>query len=192
MRLTIKDLTLRNQKQIILGKFSYSFGPSLNLIWGENGSGKTTFLRMLSEPALKLSQIYLDDITKISFMPLSTQGLLPDLKGKEIVSLWCDFKKVNPVKNEISECDLFNRCLELKTSEFSNGMRQMFKYYLHTFWTPELLLIDEPLSFLDKKNREIIVYDLDQRRNRSIIFITNQEEVPGIQIDLNVRLNSHV
>lgn len=191
MRLTIKDLTLRHQKQIILGNFSHSFGPSLNLVWGENGSGKTTFLRLLSEPALKLAQIDLIGISKISFMPLSTQGLHPDLTGNETLSLWCKFKRTEFVKNDISDSEIFRRCLELKTSEYSNGMRQIFKYYLHTFWDPELLLIDEPLSFLDKNNKEIIINDLLERRNQSIVFVSSQEENPAIRTDLSVRLNGH-
>lgn len=192
MRLTIKDLTLRHQRQIILGNLSHSFGPSLNLIWGENGSGKTTFLRLLSDPSLKLTQIRLEGIKKISFMPLSTMGLHPDFRGQDILSLWCKLKQTELVKNEISDSDLFKRCLDMKTSEYSNGMRQIFKYYLHTFWNPELLLLDEPVSFLDKNNKELLFADLNARRDQSIVFFTNQEEISGIKTDFSVRLNPHV
>lgn len=192
MRLTIKDLTLRHQKQNILGNFSHVFGPSINLIWGENGSGKTTFLRLLSDPSLKLTQINREDIFKISFMPLSTLGLHPEMTGKEILDLWCDLKKTRPVKDEIYDSELFQRCLGLKSHEYSNGMRQIYKYYLHTFWNPELLLIDEPLSFLDGKNKGLIIQDLIARREKTIIFVTGQEEFPSLKADLSVRLSSHV
>ncbi len=191
-KLIIKDLSLRLQGQMVLTKYSNDFTPSLNLIWGENGSGKTTFLKLLSQDSMKPENILLIGIKKISFMPLNTNGLLGSISGGEILELMCELKKASIVDNNVYSSELFQKCLTTKAENFSNGMRQIFKYYLHTFWNPELLLIDEPMSFLDSKNRLIISGDLNDRKCNTIIFITHQSpDLSELNIDTRMELKVH-
>lgn len=193
MKFSFSNLSFTVNGQLYLRDLSATLGPSVNLICGRNGSGKTTLLRLLANFEIQKSHLAAEGIDKISHMPLSTAGLLGNISGKELLDLFAKLKQCDPVQNSIYYSPVFQKCLELSTSEFSNGMRQLFKYYLHTFWNPDLILLDEPLSFLDKENQKLILGDIKERSARAVIFLTHQEsEIADLDFELKMELHQHV
>lgn len=186
MPLKVKNLNFRLNNNQIIFNFNHEFSASLNLIYGENGIGKTTLLEFLTS----LPEINCP--AKFSYMPINSNGLIPTSTGLEILSLFAAIKKLSPQQNRIYQCDLFQKCLHTNSASFSNGMRQIFKYYLHTYWNPEIILIDEPFSFLDKKNSNLVKEDLNLRKKDSIIFLTTQSQtIEGLEFDTILELKDH-
>lgn len=186
--------------QLLLKNYNHIFTPSLNLIYGDNGTGKTTFLRLISgEHILSDSLLTLNDrpltqeiIKSFSFMPLNTAGLLPLLSGQELLFLFSRFRNCPLKENGVFQSALFQKCLELTSGNFSNGMRQIFRYYIHTFWDPQVLFIDEPFTFLDNTNSRIIKNDLTIRRTSTVIFLTNQAaNVSDLEFDYKLEIRPH-
>lgn len=182
MSLTIHNFSFRISDHQICSNLNLSTDSSLNLIWGKNGVGKTTFLRMLKEKWGKIEHSFSEQ--EISYMTATSYGLLPELTGKELLELMKISKNVSLQENKIYLSSLFQKCLITKTKTFSNGMKQIFRYYLHTFWNPKLLLLDEPFQYLDDENTKLICDDLEQRKLRSCIFLSAQKnEVKKLNFD---------
>ncbi|MBY0516479.1 MAG: ATP-binding cassette domain-containing protein [Bacteriovoracaceae bacterium] len=189
MMVKIKSLSIQIDNNFILNHYSKDILPSLNLIYGGNGKGKTTFLNLLENHQVSYGKITLNEINDISFFHLQSNGLHDEMVCEDILRLFCIQKNKPLDKNDVYNSSIFQKCLPQKGMTLSNGMRQIFKYYLHTFWHPQLLLLDEPFSFLDSQNKDLIINDLMKRKDESIIFLTSQsklDEISGIDYRLEL------
>jgi ABC-type multidrug transport system ATPase subunit len=155
---------------------------------GPNGSGKTTFLRILSvnsfptEGTVKYKNI---DIHKQPAQYLKHVGLvhdeetLPDhLTASELLewvlrnrNLWdkSSGKKIEDMFNQLS-LDARNE----QIGTFSTGMKKKTQIAAALISIPELLIMDEPLRGLDKETR-VVVMDLlkDVKSKNTTIFMSS-------------------
>ena len=140
---------------------------------GPNGSGKTTFLRILSvnsfptEGTVKYKNI---DIHKEPAEYLKNVGLvhdeetLPDhLTASELLewilrnrNSW-DSSSIKKIEDIFDKLSLDARNEQIGT--FSTGMKKKTQIAAALITTPELLIMDEPLRGLDKETR-VVVMDL--------------------------------
>jgi len=155
---------------------------------GPNGSGKTTFLRILSvnsfptEGSVKYKNI---DIHKQPAEYLKYVGLvhdeetLPDhLTASELLewvlrnrNLW-DASSNKKIEDVFDQLSLDARNEQIGT--FSTGMKKKTQIAAALISNPELLIMDEPLRGLDKETR-VVVMDLlkDVKSKNTTIFMSS-------------------
>lgn len=168
------------------------------MIEGDNGTGKSTLLKVFAGfvvaektnvlfSGVPVSQIKLHDF---SFFTATSLGLLNDLTGLEHVNLISKAMKLDPqlVDHkllEYREFEIFSEILTKKVAEFSQGMKQFLRLFLHLFFGPKVIFLDEPFLYLSPKLKEFFQKKLELLASTSILFITDQKFSwsPGVNKD---------
>lgn len=180
--ITEKPVVIADSLTKSYGKRSFKFGKvSLKInkgqvygLVGENGNGKTTFLRLLAKELkadsgslqFNFDKEYTNDYdlrTKLVYIPQRTQKWYGSLKDnlKFVLSNY----GVSSAENEtrilmmIARFGLWNY-KDLKWSELSSGYKMRFELARTLLRQPELLLLDEPLANLDVLAQQVILEDL--------------------------------
>lgn len=189
--LKINQLT----KQFKVGKpvFSnvnavYESGRAIGII-GPNGSGKTTFLRILSVNSFPTSGYITyngSDIHKSPSEYLQHVGLIHDeetlpvhLSASELLEwilrnrgLWSD-RSPREIELIFDQLGLSEKDEQIGT--YSTGMKKKTQIAAAFITNPDVLIMDEPLRGLDKETR-VIVYDLiknQKKSNNTLIFMSS-------------------
>jgi ABC-2 type transport system ATP-binding protein len=189
--LVIKNLT----KQFKAGKpvfsnisMSLEQGSGVGLV-GPNGSGKTTFLRILSLNSFPTEGMVLYNGIDIHQKPpvyLHQVGLVHDeetlphhLSAMELLewilrsrNLWDDesAKKMHTLFDQLS---LEERDEQIGT--YSTGMRKKTQIAAAVIIEPKILILDEPLRGLDENTRKV-VFNLiadTKKKNNTLIFMAS-------------------
>ena len=204
----IKNLEYRSYNSSFVMKidhFNLNSGKSL-LISGESGSGKTTFLNLLSGTILpqkgeiiilgkslsEFSSIKKDKIRGDNFgIIFQTFNLLPYLSVEDNVLLGLSFSQLRKsrlkgsYKEEIeilmSKLSLnYKSLMNRKASELSIGQQQRIAVARALIGNPEIILADEPTSALDAKNKEeflkLLFQSLDKKR-QSLIMVSHDQSL---------------
>lgn len=173
------DLTINH------GEFLTLLGPS--------GCGKTTLLRMLAGFETPTSgKILLDskDITNVppekrqTNMVFQSYALFPHMTIFQNIAfgLECKNHSKSQIKTEVNDIlklvglsDFGSR----KPSQLSGGQQQRVAIARAVVNKPKVLLLDEPLSALDKKLREMMQIELKKIQRQlgiTFIFVTHDQE----------------
>jgi ABC-type multidrug transport system ATPase subunit len=142
--------------------------PELNIKWGatekigilgSNGSGKSTFLKLLAGQLTPSSGKILISNKSPEKLPLLASYCSPHLELFDKFTVKEHFKYHNLLKpfrngNSISDIGLSTGEFDVPLSSLSSGMKQRVKLALSIFSESPLLLLDEPCSHLDKKGIE--------------------------------------
>ncbi|MFP6594394.1 MAG: ABC transporter ATP-binding protein [Dehalococcoidia bacterium] len=139
--------------------------PGLTGLLGPNGAGKTTLLRMIcgltrpssgeirvfGEPVRNNPELY----RRIGVMP-EHQSTYDFMSGRAFVELNARLQQVPDVKDavdraieQVDMADAQNRSI----GEYSRGMKQRMRLAAVMVHDPEILLLDEPLSGTDPRQR---------------------------------------
>lgn len=174
--------------------FSLASGKIAGVV-GENGNGKTTFLRIVAgELSFDSGEVTyfdgqtLDAIgwekikTKVAYIPqripkwygglrhnLIFEASIREIKGKEADEL------IDKLVTKLGLQDY----IHLKWSEISTGYRLRFQLAKMLIGSPELLVLDEPIANLDINAQGVFLSDLrkivaDETRNVSVILSSQQ------------------
>ena len=133
-----------------------------NIYWlqGPNGSGKTTFLRMLAGLVPFKGTISLDGIN-LREQPLpyrrlvsfaEAEPLYPTfITGNELVNFYKAIRKADTTQTDML-VDFFrmHRFLSQPVGSYSSGMIKKLSLLLAFIGRPSLILLDEPLATLDE------------------------------------------
>lgn len=175
----VSDLTLQVNSGEIVG------------LIGENGSGKTTTLKMicsLYEPTAGNITLNDLDVTKESLKTRQMIGYIPDepavydkLTGDEFLHFIGQAFSVNQEKfnQKIAELKKIFP-MEGQTNgyfeDYSRGTRQKFMIMAALLHEPSLLLIDEPIVGLDPLSAEVAIEEFknfNKFNNRAILICTH-------------------
>lgn len=143
-------------EQIILNKFNYSFtkGERLGII-GKNGTGKSTFLNMLTErESVDSGKIVVGDTIKFGYY---TQKGIPVKEGQKVIEVIREFGDYIPLKKgkQISAQQLLERFLFDRKKQYdfveklSGGERKRLYLCTVLIQNPNFLILDEPTNDLD-------------------------------------------
>ena len=184
------DLSFSFGSKKVLNKINFEaqLGQSIE-ISGDNGSGKTTFLKNLAGLLTPShGQVLIDNLnTKtdflkvkniIAYVGVSDGGFFSRLTGLKNLSLLSEFYGLDESALKIKVDELgqyFDLGPILKTPfvEMSTGMKQLLRITLSLVSSHKVLLLDEPLRSLDKKNRTGLVKLLSEKPLDRLLVYSN-------------------
>ena len=204
MKLVIENLNKSFDKKCVLKNINFTFesGKIYGLL-GRNGAGKTTFFNCLNED-LKCDsgEFYLSDgksdkkieSSDIGYV-LSTPVVPEFLTGREFLKYFIDINKDN-IKDlktideyfDIVKIDKEDRDKLMK--DYSHGMKNKMQMLIYLIASPNILLLDEPLTSFDVVVAEEMKELLKKmKKDRILIFSTHIMELALDLCDEIVVLN---
>ena len=204
MKLVIENLNKSFDKKCVLKNINFTFesGKIYGLL-GRNGAGKTTFFNCLNED-LKCDsgEFYLSDgksdkkieSSDIGYV-LSTPVVPEFLTGREFLKYFIDINKgsIKDLKTideyfDIVKIDKEDRDKLMK--DYSHGMKNKMQMLIYLIASPNILLLDEPLTSFDVVVAEEMKELLKKmKKNRILIFSTHIMELALDLCDEIVVLN---
>lgn len=189
MILKAKDLSRKFGSHWVIQNLSESFkSPDFIAITGANGSGKSTFLKLLIGilPPSKGKVIYelenqvldADVIPKHISVSAPYMDLVEDFTLAETLEFHSKFKVYRQgYSNEkfLEETGLgsfYNRQLKF----FSSGMKQRVKLGLCFFFRSDILFLDEPTTNLDEKGKAWYQENIVKNKDRLVLVFSNLPE----------------
>ncbi|BDA79082.1 ABC transporter ATP-binding protein [Leptospira kobayashii] len=182
--LECKSLNLTVGYKTLFRNLSLSFsGPGLYIIQGENGAGKSSFLKEIYHYAKISENWHFPEGEKtISYLGHEL-GLYTSLSLSENISYYSSLSEIS-----LSEEDVLawiNRFkLEKRTREpvymFSRGMKQKAALIRTFLSSPEIVLLDEPYTGLDLKSTELFTKILNEEMEKRMILIVLHEIPKGL------------
>ena len=151
--------------QLVFKNVSFEAGKGeIVLMLGANGSGKSTLLKIIGgalQPTSGDMNITPDNAS-IGYMAHDT-FLYPQLTALENITFWCRLygKKASTkfVYSQLNKFGLGN-FLHERTSCFSRGMAQKLNFVRVMCIEPDILLLDEPATGLDREARQLFREEL--------------------------------
>ncbi len=147
-------------------------------LWGRNGAGKTTFLRILAKQVEPDGgRVQMDPMVRVSLLP---QDVPRDLQGsvREVVAHalpeW-DPGRADPWKAEIDVDQIISRMsleADARVEILSTGMQRRVLLARTLVAKPDVLLLDEPTNHLDITAIEWLEAYLSRWRG-TLLFVTH-------------------
>ena len=204
MKLVIENLNKSFDKKEVLKNINFTFenGKIYGLL-GRNGAGKTTFFNCLNED-LKCDsgEFYLSDGKSNKIIESSDIGyvlstpVVPEfLTGREFLKYFIDINKgsIKDLKTideyfDIVKIDKEDRDKLMK--DYSHGMKNKMQMLIYLIASPNILLLDEPLTSFDVVVAEEMKELLKKmKKDRILIFSTHIMELALDLCDEIVVLN---
>ncbi|MCL2113680.1 MAG: ABC transporter ATP-binding protein [Streptococcaceae bacterium] len=160
---------------------------------GLNGSGKTTFIKIIAgllTPDSGTISIFNTSVSSKkyrdsrAFVLESGKGYYEYLTARENIQYFLGINKISykNKKDKIEELSTrfnFNEHMDKKVSELSQGNRQVMSIIINLIKEPEVLLLDEPTNGLDEIRIKTLE-DLLLKANKNMkttIFITSHDKL---------------
>ncbi|NLM06286.1 MAG: ABC transporter ATP-binding protein [Tissierellia bacterium] len=194
MFLEVSNITKKYGDRFAIKDISFSLekGKLLSVL-GASGSGKTTILRAIGGFInLNLGKIILDgeDITNLPAEKrqvatvFQSYALFPHMSVKDNIGYGLKFRNFSKLeKNEMIKEMIDTVGLSgqehKRPHELSGGERQRVALARSLVIKPKLLLLDEPLSNLDKNLREVLreeISSIQKQFEITAIFVTHDQE----------------
>jgi ABC-type multidrug transport system ATPase subunit len=198
---TVQDVSKLYGRFAALRHVSTTFDPArCYLLLGENGAGKSTLLRVLAgllRPTLGtlrvLEQPPAEARGRIGYMSHATM-LYDELTAREnleyTAKLYADQPCLSP--DQALRMVGLDPALARPVGQYSQGMRQRTSLARVLVSQPELLLLDEPFSNVDRASAERMLALLAELRGagRTIVLTTHQRELAEPMADVVLMMQS--
>ncbi len=176
----ISDLEFSYEHSPVFSSFDFILSKRIGIIRGPSGCGKTTLLKLL-HGILKPESAKEFLVPKKSSLILQDDNLAPWLTGTENLSIFLQ----KPVSN-FSNHPLFSLVSEIlnkRAYEMSFGQRRIIELFRAFLTETEMLLLDEPLNYIDPSKRLTLLNFLksEQCPKVPIIFTTHFTDNVGIE-----------
>lgn len=203
IKLELADITKAFGQKIIYDNLSFEFKTGCYAIYGQNGIGKSVFLKMLAgvikqdrgmiQLNAKMLNHSMDYKRRMVYVP-STPSFFPMVNGSEFLS-FINTLKSSPdtglkLQNQISGYKL-DAHLSTPIGRMSLGTQK--KLFLSTLAIGEndLIILDEPTTGLDDEAITFLIAELKQLSKKAIIIIATHDIAFMSSIDHHaIRLNS--
>ncbi|MDQ1152684.1 ABC transporter ATP-binding protein [Sphingobacterium zeae] len=191
LKITLKDIGRRYNNEWIFRHINYTFesGKSYAIL-GHNGSGKSTFLKVLSSSLTpsegELVYNYGDEVLGVDqvYQQLSLAApyveLIEEFTLMELIDFHFKFKSYLPSFDKETVISLLGleHALDREIRFFSSGMRQRVKLVLACCSASSLVMLDEPTSNLDSSGEEwyLTLIERTKLKSRIIVVCSNQKK----------------
>lgn len=204
MKLVVKELSKSFGNKEVLKNINFEFekGKIYGLL-GRNGAGKTTFFNCLNEDIeVDQGEFYIEEegnmrklVAEDLGYVLSTPVVPEFLTGREFLKFFIDINqdKIPNLKTIDEYFDFLHIDVEDRDKimkEYSHGMKNKMQMLIHIIASPDIILLDEPLTSFD-----IVVADemkkmlKDIKKDHILIFSTHILELAVDLCDEIVILN---
>jgi len=191
--LTIRDITKRYGQQAVLEGITLDVKPGEFItLLGPSGSGKTTLLMVLAgfaTPDGGVIELGGTDITRLPphkrdiGLVFQSYALFPHMNVFQNVAYPLKLRRVSSVDvqrrvNEALDLVQLGGFGERSVSQLSGGQRQRVALARAVVFEPRMLLMDEPLSALDKQLRErmqLEIRTLHDRLGATTVYVTHDQ-----------------
>ena len=207
MKLVIKNLKKSFDKKQVLKDINFEFekGKIYGLL-GRNGAGKTTLFNCLNEDLeIDSGKFFIEEDGKQRKMEaddigyvLSTPNVPEFLTGREFLKFFIDINKKR-IKKEKTIDEYFdfmkieNEDRDRLLKDYSHGMKNKMQMLVNIIASPNVLLLDEPLTSFDVVVAEEMKQMLKEiKKDHIIIFSTHIMELALDLCDEIVILNKGV
>ena len=207
MKLVVKNLKKKFEKKEVLKDINFEFekGKIYGLL-GRNGAGKTTFFNCLNEDIeIDAGEFFIEDNGKQRKMEaedigyvLSTPNVPEFLTAREFLKFLIDINK-KMIKNE-KTIDKYFDFMKIEKEDrdrllkdYSHGMKNKMQMLVNIIASPNVLLLDEPLTSFDVVVAEEMKQMLREiKKDHIIIFSTHIMELALDLCDEIVILNKGI
>ena len=166
MELIVDRLTKQYQNKIAVDRINLKLNCGIYGLLGENGAGKTTFIRMLCGILKPTNGTVTFDGMDVSseeyrailgYLPQEF-GYYPDFTGMDFLLYMSSLKgltKTTAKRKAIKLFELVNLsdCAKKKIKTYSGGMKQRLGIAQALLNDPKVVILDEPTAGLDPKER---------------------------------------
>ncbi len=190
MKVELKNISKRYIRSYILKNVNLSIPSGAVLgISGPNGSGKSTLIKIISgylaqssgtiDYSLNDQRINPDSLYKTVSVAAPYVGIINEFNIKEQLSFHQSFKPFYTPMDIQAFLDVlgvdYDR--EKQIQYYSSGMQHRVKLALAVLSKSDLLILDEPSSFLDVNAKRWFFDFLKKRKlDRTIIVASNEQE----------------
>ena len=207
MKLVVKNLKKNFEKKEVLKDINFEFqkGKIYGLL-GRNGAGKTTFFNCLNEDIeVDAGQFYIEDNNSKRKMEaedvgyvLSTPNVPEFLTAREFLKFFIDINQKR-IKNKKTIDEYFDfmkieqEDRDKLLKDYSHGMKNKMQMLVNIIASPNVLLLDEPLTSFDVVVAEEMKQMLREiKKDHIIIFSTHIMELALDLCDEIVILNKGI
>ena len=182
MRLISTLFKIKNYKEkhaVNNVSFNIKKGESV-AIFGRNGAGKSTILKMITEVAFPTTgEIKVNG--RVSALLELTSGFDPEFTGRENIYLkgqllGLDTEEIKELEPTIIEFAQLDDYIDQPVRTYSSGMKARLGFSINVNIRPEILIVDEALSVGDEafKNKCIKkVNEIIKNENVTLLFVTH-------------------
>lgn len=194
-----KNLTKRYKSNLIINNLNIEFKEKIIFLNGENGSGKSTIVKMLASVIKPSSgSIFINDTEvnyndgtykkKVGFC-LNYPTYPAHLKLFEYIKLLNFVYSIDINKNKDYQQNLINffelnKFLNYKISELSSGYEKRVKLFASMIHHPKLFIWDEPFANLDKTFIKKIMGKIVELSSQEMCFFITSHIDDEIKKDL--------
>lgn len=206
--LKIQDLTFLRDTRTILKTISLDIHPGeLTLLTGQNGSGKTTLLRILAglqkpqqvqfefagqQQQWRHSYRFLrDQICYLHQQPYLFDGSVHDNIAYGLRRQQLGRQAIKAKVDEALEQVSLEHLAQRNSRELSGGEKQRVAIARAWVLSPRLMLLDEPVSNLDKHSRHICYELINQLQQQQIGVIYTSHEPQAGHLAISRHLHLH-
>ncbi|MDD5979511.1 MAG: ABC transporter ATP-binding protein [bacterium] len=202
-----KSYTKNKQITNVINNVSLKIKKSMIVVvLGESGSGKTTFINMLSgiitpsSGEIIVDKVRIDNLTEIEVMKFRRENLSFVFQNPNLISFLNVYQNIkmgsylsnNPLNiNEIIKLTNLDNLKYKYPKSLSGGERQRVAIARAIVKNPKILFLDEPTGSLDKYSTEKILEllnEINKKYQTTIILITHNEKIKDIA-DMIIVLN---
>lgn len=193
--LSVQNAFVEKNNKEILSNVSAELNESRIGIIGSNGSGKSTFAKLLNGLETPTSgQVLLENTPISSKSALGKVGFVFQNPDNQIVfpivgeDLEFGLKKSGLAKEDIQQrvrklVERFSitHLIDRRTHELSGGEKQLIALIGVLVMEPQIIVIDEPTTLLDLRNRRTLLNTLDQLEQNLVIVSHDLELMAQMQ-----------
>ncbi len=185
--ISAEKLTKSFPATTLFSDLSFAAAGGLVAVSGPNGSGKTTFLKILAGLLRPSSgRVRIEPSGSSSERRLAVGWAGPDLNlyGELTAEENLRFFRIAggrdaslpDIRRRLAEVGLAEEAMGRRVEEFSTGMKQRLRIAFARLFDPPVLILDEPMIGLDTAGRETIAGTIAAARREGVVILASNDE----------------
>lgn len=174
-----KHTPYKPKKAVNNVSFKIKQGESVAL-FGKNGAGKSTILKMITEVVYPTSgEIIIDG--RVSALLELTSGFDPEFTGRENIYLkgqilGVENSEIKRLEKTIVDFAELEEYIDQPVRTYSSGMKARLGFSINVNIEPEILIVDEALSVGDEEFRRKCIKKINElinNENVTLLYVTH-------------------